>query len=51
MAYAAYTGTIGEWRYRVGEAIYALFEFYRMDVIQALAERWLVKHRIRPNWT
>ena len=51
MAYAAYTGTIGEWRYRVGEEIYALFEFYRMDVTQALAERWLVKHRIRPNWT
>ena len=51
MAYVAYTGTIGEWRYRVGEEIYALFEFYRMDVIQALAERWLVKHRIRPNWT
>lgn len=50
IAHLAYNGTIGDWRYQVGEEIYAAFESYRMDAIQGLAENWLVKNRIMPNW-
>jgi hypothetical protein len=50
IAHLAYNGTIGDWRYQVGEDIYAAFEAFRMDAIQSLAENWLVKNRIMPNW-
>lgn len=50
IAHLAYYGSIGEWRHQVGEEIYAAFEAYRIDVIQGLAERWLVKNRIMPIW-
>jgi hypothetical protein len=50
IAHLAYYGTIGDWRYQVGEEIYAAFEAYRMDAIQGLAENWLVRNRIMPNW-